>query len=184
MDRPSDISAYTEQAIAVDSVKHQNTEVIQTVANRLTIIGDELSLSYQDLSCSSLKKFKSCATLEGCLNILLSVLKAWNWKFKQIAEAKPSSEMHGKKWKQGTISLNRFWSQCTESSSNPVKLLCMDGTRLKRVLDSKVNSVRQNEVFFIKILKRNWTYRCLLLLLFANGGIYIYFLYWKTLHAI
>lgn len=101
MDRPSDISAYTEQGIAVDSVKHQNTEVIQTVANRLAIIGDELSLSYQDLSCSSLKKFKSCATLEGCLDILLSVLKAWNWKFRQITEAKPSSEMHGKNESKG-----------------------------------------------------------------------------------
>jgi len=76
MDRPSEISASTEQDIAVGSAKHQNSELIQTVANKLAIIGDELSLSYQDLSCSSFDKFKSCATLEGCLDILLSVLKA------------------------------------------------------------------------------------------------------------
>lgn len=68
MDGPNDIS--------VNSVKDQNTEVIQTVANRLAIIGDELTLSYQDLSCSSLEKLKSCATSEGSLDILLSVLKA------------------------------------------------------------------------------------------------------------
>jgi len=76
MDRPSEISASTEQDIAVGSAKHQNSELIQTVANKLAIIGDELSLSYQDFSCSSFDKFKSCVTLEGCLAILLSVLKA------------------------------------------------------------------------------------------------------------
>ena len=76
MDRPSEISAYTEPGVAVDSVKHQNTEVIESVANKLAIIGDELSLKYQGLSCSSLERFKSCATLESCLEILLSVLKA------------------------------------------------------------------------------------------------------------
>ena len=76
MERPSDISACTEQGIAVDSVREQNIEVIESVANKLAIIGDELSLSYQDSSCSSFQKFKSCATLEGCLDILLSALKA------------------------------------------------------------------------------------------------------------
>ena len=76
MDRPSEISAYTEPGIAVDSAKHQNTEVIESVANKLAIIGDELSLKYQGLSCSSLDSFKSCATLEGCLDVLLLVLQA------------------------------------------------------------------------------------------------------------
>ena len=76
MDRPSEISAYTEPGIAVDLLKHQKTEVIESVANKLAIIGDELSLSYQGFSCSSLERFKSCATLESCLEILLSVLKA------------------------------------------------------------------------------------------------------------
>ena len=76
MDRPSEISAYTEPGIAVDLLKHQNTEVIESVANRLAIIGDELSLEYQGLYCSSLDRFKSCTTLENCLEILLSVLKA------------------------------------------------------------------------------------------------------------
>ena len=76
MDRPSEISAYTEPGVAVDSVKHQNTEVIESVANKLAIIGDELSLKYQGLSCSSLERFKSCATLESCLDLLLSVLQA------------------------------------------------------------------------------------------------------------
>lgn len=75
MDRPSEISACTEPGIAVDLVKHQNTEVIESVANKLAIIGDELSLSYQGLSCRSLKRFKSCAALESCLDILLSVLQ-------------------------------------------------------------------------------------------------------------
>ena len=74
MDRPSDISARTEQSTAVNSVHKQNTEVIATVANKLAIIGDELSQSYQDLHCSSLEIVKSCTTLEGCLDILLSVL--------------------------------------------------------------------------------------------------------------
>ena len=77
MDRQSEIPALTEPGIAVDLlVKHQNTEVIESVANKLAIIGDELSLSYQGFSCSSLERFKSCATLESCLEILLSVLKA------------------------------------------------------------------------------------------------------------
>ena len=76
MDQPSEISTCTEPDIAVDFVKHQNTEVIESVANKLAIIGDELSLSYQGLSCSSFETFKSCATLESCLDILLSVLKA------------------------------------------------------------------------------------------------------------
>ena len=76
MDRPSKISAYTEPGIAVDLLKHQNTEVIESVANKLAIIGDELSLKYESLSCSSLEMFKSCATLEGCLDLLLLVLQA------------------------------------------------------------------------------------------------------------
>ena len=76
MDRPSKISAYTEPGIAVDLLKHQNTEVIESVANRLAIIGDELSLEYQGLYCSSLDRFKSCATLESFLDILLSLLEA------------------------------------------------------------------------------------------------------------
>ena len=76
MDRPSEISAYTEPGIAVDLVKHQNTEVIESVANKLAIIGDELSLSYQGLSCSSLERFKSCATLESCLDLLLLMMQA------------------------------------------------------------------------------------------------------------
>lgn len=76
MNRPSDISAITEQGIAVDSVHKQNTDVIESVANKLAIIGDELSQSYQESHCSSLERVKSCATLEGCLDILLSVLKA------------------------------------------------------------------------------------------------------------
>jgi len=76
MDRPSETSASTVEDIAVDSAKHQNSDLIQTVANKLAIIGDELSLSYQDLFCSSFDKFKSYARLKGCLAILLSVLKA------------------------------------------------------------------------------------------------------------
>ena len=76
MDRPSEISACIEPSIAVDFVKHQNTEVIESVANKLAIIGDELSLSYQFLPCSGLQRFKSCGTLESCLDILLSMLKA------------------------------------------------------------------------------------------------------------
>lgn len=76
MNQPSDISAITEQGIAVDSVHKQNTDVIESVANKLAIIGDELSQSYQESHCSSLERVKSCATLERCLDILLSVLKA------------------------------------------------------------------------------------------------------------
>ena len=76
MDRPSEISACEEPSSAVNFlVKHQNTEVIESVADKLAIIGDELSLSYQGLSCRSLKRFKSCATLESCLHILFSVLQ-------------------------------------------------------------------------------------------------------------
>ena len=56
MERPSEISACTEPGIAVDLVKHQNTEVIKSVANKLAIIGDELSLSYQGLSYSASQK--------------------------------------------------------------------------------------------------------------------------------
>jgi len=44
MDRPSEISASREQDIAVDSAKHQNSELIRTVADKLAIIGDELNL--------------------------------------------------------------------------------------------------------------------------------------------
>ena len=76
MDRPSEISACTEPGIAMDLVKHRNTEVIQSVANKLAIIGDELSLKYQGLSCGSLERFKSSATLESCLDMLLLVLQA------------------------------------------------------------------------------------------------------------
>ena len=76
MDRPGEVSACTEPGFAVDLAKHQNTEVIQSVANKLAIIGDELSVSYQGLSCSSLERFKSSATLESCLGMLLLVLQA------------------------------------------------------------------------------------------------------------
>ena len=77
MDRPSEISACEEPSSAVNFlVKHQNTEVIESVADKLAIIGDELNLSYQGLPCSSFEMFKSCTTLESCLDILLSVLKA------------------------------------------------------------------------------------------------------------
>ena len=76
MDRPSEIPALTEPGIAVDLLKHQNTEVIESVANKLAIIGDELSLSYRGLSCSSLERFKSCATLESCLDLLLLMMQA------------------------------------------------------------------------------------------------------------
>ena len=76
MDQPSEISACTEPGIAVGLVKHQNTEVIESVANKLAIIGDELSLKHQGLSYSSLERFKSSATLESCLGMLLLVLQA------------------------------------------------------------------------------------------------------------
>ena len=128
MDGPNDIS--------VNSVKDQNTEVIQTVANRLAIIGDELTLSYQDLSCSSLEKLKSCATLEGSLDILLSVLKALSWKTNKPSPSWRYTEDHDN-W-PGTISLMReckidfIWSQCIQNSSKATSLYCMDETRLKK----------------------------------------------------
>ena len=78
MDQPSDISDRTEPGIAVQSVNKQTMEVIESVANKLAMIGDELSQSYEELpnSGANLAKARSCATLEGCLDILLLVLKA------------------------------------------------------------------------------------------------------------
>ena len=53
MDGQSCISRQTEPAsLAVESVNKQTTEAIESVANKLAIIGDELSQSYEKLSCS------------------------------------------------------------------------------------------------------------------------------------
>ncbi|KAL9960687.1 hypothetical protein ACROYT_G034173 [Oculina patagonica] len=71
-------AALEESEISLDSVNEQTMEAIESVANKLAIIGDELSQSYEELSDSGVKlsKARSCATLECCLDILLSVLKA------------------------------------------------------------------------------------------------------------
>ena len=78
MDQPSDISDRTEPGIAVESVNKQTMEAIESVANKLAMIGDELSQSYEEIfnSGANLAKARPCATLEGCLDILLLVLKA------------------------------------------------------------------------------------------------------------
>ncbi len=78
MDQTTDVAHRTESTMALDSVNEQTMEAIESVANKLAIIGDELSQSYEELSYSgaNLAKTRSCATLECCLDILLSVLKA------------------------------------------------------------------------------------------------------------
>ena len=80
MDGQSCISRQTEPASsAVESLNKQTTEAIESVANKLAIIGDELSQSYQKLSCSGVvtpARAKSCLKLESCLNIVLLILKA------------------------------------------------------------------------------------------------------------
>ena len=78
MDKQTDIPTSTELVIAEDSVNKQTMEVIKSVANTLAIIGDELSQSYEDKSNigANLATARSCATLEGSLDILLLVLKA------------------------------------------------------------------------------------------------------------
>ena len=78
MDQLTDISRRTEPGIAVESVDKQTREAIESVANKLAIIGDELSQSYEDLpdSRAILAKARSFAILEGCLDILLLVEKA------------------------------------------------------------------------------------------------------------
>ena len=83
MDGQSCISHQTEPASsAVESVNKQTTEAIESVANKLAIIGDELSQSYEKVSCSgvTLARTKSCVKLESCLNIVLVMLKASVWK--------------------------------------------------------------------------------------------------------
>ena len=78
MDQQTDISRLTEQEISVESANKQTLEAIESVANKLAIIGDQLSLSYEEKSVSgtNVVKARSCATFESCLNILLSALKA------------------------------------------------------------------------------------------------------------
>ena len=79
MDGQSCISRQTEPAfLAVESVNKQTTEAIESVANKLAIIGDELSQSYEKLSCSGVTpvRAKSCVKLDSCLNIVLLILKA------------------------------------------------------------------------------------------------------------
>ena len=78
MDQSRYISRRTEPGIAADSVNKQSIDAIESVANKLAIIGDELSQSYEELSRSggAIPRPKTCATLEGCMDILLLVLKA------------------------------------------------------------------------------------------------------------
>ena len=78
MDQQTNFSRRTEQEIAVESVNKQTLEAIESVANKLAFIGDELSLSYEEQSVSgaNLVNGRSCATFESCLDILFSVLKA------------------------------------------------------------------------------------------------------------
>ena len=53
MDGQSCISRQTDPTFSsVESVNKQTTEAIESVANKLAIIGDELSQSYEKLSCS------------------------------------------------------------------------------------------------------------------------------------
>ena len=72
MDRPSYISCRTEEGIDVNK---QTIEAIKSVANKLAIIGDELSLPCDKLSSSGGNGARSCTTLEGCLDMLRLVLK-------------------------------------------------------------------------------------------------------------
>ena len=53
-------------------------EAIESVANKLAIIGDELSQSYEELSHNggTIPRPKTGPALEGCMDILLLVLKA------------------------------------------------------------------------------------------------------------
>ena len=62
---------------AANSDREQTMEAIESVANKLAIIGDELSQSYQELSCSgtTLAGVKPCVKLESWLNIMFFILK-------------------------------------------------------------------------------------------------------------
>ena len=57
---------------------HQQTikETIESVANKLVIIGDDLSQSYELFSGSRVVRTNSCAVLEGCMDIFVLFLKA------------------------------------------------------------------------------------------------------------
>ena len=93
MDGQSCISRQTEPvSSAVESVNKQTTEAIESVANKLAIIGDELSQSYEKVSCSgvTLARTKSCVKLESCLNIVLLMLKASVGKLNKHPERKLS----------------------------------------------------------------------------------------------
>ena len=67
---------------AANSDREQTMEAIESVANKLAIIGDELSQSYQELSCSgtTLAGVKPCVKLESWLNIMFFILKFSVWK--------------------------------------------------------------------------------------------------------
>ena len=64
-------------SFAANSDREQTMEAIESVANKLAIIGDELSQSYQELSCSgtTLTGVKPCVKLESWLNIMFFILK-------------------------------------------------------------------------------------------------------------
>lgn len=81
MDHPiaSDFYRRTEPGIAVEPVKKEMREAIKSVANKLAIVGDELSQSYEKVSNSGANLggiCRSCGTLECCLDILVLVIKA------------------------------------------------------------------------------------------------------------
>lgn len=83
MDHPiaSDIYRHTEPGITEESVDKQTRETIKSVANTLASIGDGLNRQrYEELSDSraNLANARSCAPLEGCLDILLLAMKSYN----------------------------------------------------------------------------------------------------------
>ena len=75
-------SGQTRQFSSAANSDHEQTmEAIESVANKLAIIGDELSQSYQELSCSgtTLAGVKPCVKLESWLNIMFFILKFSVW---------------------------------------------------------------------------------------------------------
>ena len=68
----------TPSSLNVELAHLQTKEAIESVANKLAIIGDNLSQSYELFSSSRVGfvRANSCAVLKGWLDIFVLVLKA------------------------------------------------------------------------------------------------------------
>ena len=80
MDQKSELNPLETEAA---SLNNQNTKAIESVANKLAIVGDDLRQSYNLPHGSGLSTGKAalCSVMEGCFDWIVLLMKVSNLKY-------------------------------------------------------------------------------------------------------